>query len=141
VIIRMLLASAAFALAACSSPAQDMQAPPAGSVAAGGAVVDAPDQNARVASPLRVSGTAPADWFFENQFPARLVDAQGNDIAQAPAYPRVNWTEPGPKGFDAELTFSVAAETPATLVLQEDMPGENAEPREVRIPVVLVPGP
>jgi len=32
-----------------------------------------------------------------------------------------------------------AQDTPATLVLQEDMPADNASPREITIPVVLVP--
>ena len=86
-------------------------------------------------SPLHVSGVAPANWFFENQFPVRLIGANGEEIASAPAHPRVSWTDPGPKDFDAELTFSVTG--PATLVLEEDMPGEGAEPRQVRIPVVL----
>lgn len=96
----------------------------------------APAANARVTSPLRVTGVAPANWYFENQFPVRLEDAQGNVIAEAPATPRVNWTENAdPKEFDAELTFTATG--PATLVLQEDMPGEGETPRDVRVAVVL----
>jgi hypothetical protein len=48
--------------------------------------------------------------------------------------------------FRAELVFEVAAETPATLVLQEDMPqpvspdSDVAGPaRTLRIPIVLAP--
>jgi hypothetical protein len=84
---------------------------------------------------LLVRGVAPANWYFENQFPVRLLDANGAEIAAAPAHPRVSWTDPGPKEFDAELTFSTRG--PATLVLEEDMPSEGNEPRQVRIPVVL----
>ncbi len=98
-----------------------------------------PAVNARVTSPLQASGIAPADWYFENHFPARLIDAQGEPIAHAPAHPRVSWTEPGPKEFDADLSFSVSAETAAILVLEEDMPGEGEAPRQVRVPVVLAP--
>lgn len=98
-------------------------------------VVQTPQSGAHVTSPLQVSGVAPANWFFENQFPVQLVDAQGRVIAMAPAYPRVNWLEPGPKEFDAELTF--IGEGPATLVLQEDMPRDGETPRQVRIPVTL----
>jgi hypothetical protein len=131
----------AAALAACSQPAPEAETPTAETaVAADVATVGAPLVNARVTSPIAVTGTAPANWYFENQFPVRLIDAQGTEITMAPATPRVNWTENAePKTFDAQLTFSVAAETPATLVLQEDMPREGETPRETRVPVVLLP--
>ncbi len=131
------LVAAAF-IAACAPPAQHGATAPAQTMDL--AVVATPEANARVTSPLRVSGVAPANWFFENQFPLRLVDAQGQEIAFAPATPRVNWTEPGDKEFDAEIAFEVAADTPAILVLEEDMPREDAAPRQVRIPIVLTPG-
>jgi hypothetical protein len=95
-----------------------------------------PVDNATVTSPLHVSGIAPANWYFENQFPVRLIDAQGNTLAEAPATPRVNWTENAlPKEFDATLTFTATG--PATLVLQQDTPRDDEEPREVRVAVTL----
>jgi len=126
------------ALAACTPPSAP--APEAETAAASIgdlAVVDAPVAGARVTSPLTVTGTAPGNWYFENQFPVRLVDAQGAVLAEDPATPRVSWTDPGDKQFDATLTFSVTQDTPATLVLEEDMPGEGNEPRTVRVDVVL----
>ena len=129
----VLIIGAMLAFAACSpQPARETPAPVAEVELA---TVSTPMSGARVTSPLRVSGVAPANWFFENQFPVRLIDANGAELAFAPAHPRVNWTDPGPKEFDAELSFSVTG--PATLVLEEDMPGEGNEPRQVRIPVVL----
>jgi hypothetical protein len=130
-----------FALAACSPPPPEAPeaAPPAETAAIGElAQVDAPQAGARVTSPLTITGIAPANWYFENQFPVRLIDANGAEIAFAPATPRVNWTENAePKHFDATLEFSVSADTPAILVLEEDMPGEGEEPRQVRVDVVL----
>lgn len=142
--IHNLLFVAALALAACSQPSQQTaeETPAAAEPAGAGdlATVDRPAANARVTSPLRITGTAPANWYFENQFPVRLVNAQGVEIVMAPATPRVNWTENAePKAFDAELSFTVTADTPAVLVLQEDMPREGETPREVRIPVILAP--
>ena len=127
------------ALAACtppSAPAPD--AAPAATSIGELAVVDAPVGGARVTSPLTITGTAPGNWYFENQFPVRLVDAQGAVLAESPAIPRVNWTENAdPKQFDATVLFVVTQDTPATLILEEDMPGEGNEPRTVRIDVVL----
>ncbi|MBL8530362.1 MAG: hypothetical protein JNK94_01395 [Hyphomonadaceae bacterium] len=117
------------ALGACA-PERTPQAPPTEL-----ARVEAPQTGARVTSPLRVSGVAPADWYFENQFSVTLVGGDGAIIAEAPAHPRVNWTAPGPKEFDAELRFDT--EGPAVLVLQESMPRDGETPREVRMPVML----
>lgn len=144
-----LIASLLFAaaLAACSPAAPEAEAPPALAAAEAPAAeqlatVGAPQSGARVTSPLRVSGVAPANWYFENQFPVRLLDARGEVIAEAPAHPDVNWTENAePKVFALDLPFQVSTETAAMLVLQEDMPGEDETPREVRVPVVLLPTP
>ena len=136
---------ATFLLAACSPPATTPSDPatpsteasaPAPAPSADVAQVTSPAANASVTSPLHVTGIAPANWYFENQFPVRLLDAQGNVIAQAAATPRVNWTEnANPKEFDATLSFTATG--PATLVLQQDMPREDAAPAEVRVPVTL----
>jgi hypothetical protein len=142
-LVRGVILSFALVLAACSQPAEEAPTPaPAPDVTAAplsAAVVDVPQSGARVTSPLTVTGTAPAGWFFENQFPVRLLDAQGAEIALAPAHPRVNWTEPGDKEFDAIIAFNVTRETAATLVLEQDMPPEDGPTAQVRIPVTLLP--
>lgn len=131
---------AALALAGCSrgvDTASDTSAETApAAVPSALAQVATPVADATVTSPLHVTGIAPASWYFENQFPVQLLDAEGNVIAQAPATPRVNWTDNAdPKEFDATLTFTATG--PATLVLQEDMPREDAPAREIRMRVVL----
>ena len=60
---------------------------------------------------------------------------------KSPATPRINWTEPGDKDYDATLAFTVTQETPATLVVMQDMPGDGEEPKQTRIEVVLLPRP
>jgi hypothetical protein len=142
-----LIASILFvaALAACSRPvAPEAEAPATTALESAPAeqlaTVASPQSGARVTSPLRISGVAPAGWYFENQFPVRLLDANGAVIAEAPAHPDVNWTENAePKIFALDLPFSVSTETVAVLVLQQDMTEEGRTPREVRVPVVLLP--
>ncbi|HRE44706.1 MAG TPA: hypothetical protein PKY87_12135, partial [Terricaulis sp.] len=82
----------------------------------------------------------PADWFFENQFPTLLMDEAGRVLAEAPARPLtpLEGAETMVR-FKAQLPFVVSAETPATLVLQEDMPREDEPAREVRMSVTLLP--
>src|SRR5690606_22576276 len=127
------------ALFACS-PAPT-ETPPATTDSASGpmVLVTAPASGARVSSPLVVEGTAPGDWYFEAQFVGQLRGADGALLAEAPARAQEDWMTEAPVPYRAEFTFSVTQETPATIVLQEDMPADNANPREVSIPVVLVP--
>jgi hypothetical protein len=139
---RFVVLAGVLALAACLQPQPTPAEPPATSteVAATGAVViTAPVSGARVTSPLIVEGTAPGDWYFEAQFPVKLVAADGTVLAEAPARAQDDWMTEAPVSYRAELVFVVTQDTPAALVLQEDMPADNADPREVTVPVVLLP--
>jgi hypothetical protein len=144
--LRALALAAAFGLCACSpaaetpapeAPVAEAPAPQALGTAAL-VIVTNPLDNARVTSPLQVNGTAPGRWFHEAQFPLSLVDANGVELAVAPAISTSDAIGEH-VAFAGELSFTVTAETPATLVLQEDMPEEGAVPQEARIPIVLTP--
>jgi len=140
------LIALAIVLAACSpAPTTTSEPPPAPTAVAPTdtnlASVTTPIMGTQSKSPLIVTGIAPNNWYFEASFPARLVDLNDQVIAEGPAQAQTDWTVQGPVAFKAELNFLVLQETHATLVLQEDMPGEDhAAPREVRIPVILEPG-
>lgn len=109
--------------------------------------VSSVNAGARVSSPLVVEGLVKSDWIFEGQFPAR-IEVDGKPVAEAPALYELpqDGSYPETMKFRAELAFEVAADTPATLVLQEDMPApvsagsDVAGPaRTLRIPIVLAP--
>ncbi|MFT3727442.1 MAG: Gmad2 immunoglobulin-like domain-containing protein [Terricaulis sp.] len=151
--MRLMLTSAAFAtalafgLAACSpAPTTTAQQPTPVQAAIAPAdlnlaSVTTPMAGAQSKSPLIVTGIAPNNWYFEASFPVRVIDLNNQVLAEGPAQAQSDWTVQGPVQFKAELNFLVLTETHATLVLQEDMPGENKPaPREVRIPVILEPG-
>jgi hypothetical protein len=89
-----LIVLSAAALIGCS-PAPPAKAPeaapiaqpsgdPAGSAPVSPTTVNSPAPYARVTSPLTVTGVA-RGWYFEGSFPAKLVGADGQVIAQAPA--------------------------------------------------------
>jgi len=136
--LRPLLVSLVLALCACTDAQEAKIQRTAG---ADDLRIETPEPDARIASPLIASGVANNTWYFEAVFPARLMAHDGTMIAEAPAIAASNWMTPGDVPFNVEMAFTVDEETPATLVLEEDMPGEGAEPRQVRIPVVLLPGP
>ena len=156
-------AALAFLVLAACTPEKPLETPqpeqaeaPAPDVAASAKYIPAPAgeitvkglvSGARVTSPLTVEGTAINDWFFEGQFVAELV-VDGEAIVLAPAMQAgaTSWTDPGPVDFKSELSFDVAKETSAELILSEDMPQPISDDsdvrgpaRSIRIPVVLVP--
>ena len=147
--MRVLLICVALAgLAACSPPAATTTETTTATVSAvatttqatdaSGINVAAPLANAHVTSPLIATGTAQNAWYFEAVFSAKLVGADGAVIAEGPAQAQTDWTKEGPVPFRAQLTFQVAADTPATLVLQEDMPPDEDHPdnrptREIKV--------
>jgi hypothetical protein len=91
-----------------------------------------------VTSPLILTGIAPEDWFFENDFPVRLM-VSGEEIAGAIANPDANWSDPGHKPFKATLEFEITEQTPAILVLQQDPIFRDNKPRETRVDLMLIP--
>jgi len=140
--LRCLAFMAAFALLAGCGPQQAAPAPDAPFVpSAAPLVLETPQEGAAARSPLVVSGEAPADWFFEEQFPTLVMDANGRVLAEAPARAQTPVSENlgGMIRFSAQLVFVVSADTPATLVLQEDMPQEGVPARETRLAVTLQP--
>jgi hypothetical protein len=148
----MLVACAVLLLCACNPPAAPpAEAPAAPAQAARAArvadiLVSTPSPNARVTSPLVVSGFARGPWYFEALFPAQLIGPNDEIIAEAPAQAQTDWMTEDPVEFRAEFTFNVTRETRATLFLQEAMPPDADRPAEagrpvseLRIPIILAP--
>lgn len=137
----VLIAALCLSAAACAPPQQTAEAPATTAETADPTVaaITTPTSGAQTTTPLIVDGTAPGDWFFEAQFPVQLVAADGTVLAEAPAMAQGETVTEAPVPYHAELVFIVTEETPATLVLQEDMPADNTDPREISIPVVLLP--
>lgn len=92
---------------------------------------------ATISSPLVITGDAAAGWYFEAQFPVRLVAADGAVLAEAPARAQGDWMSMTRPTFRAELTFTAPPGTRATLTFEQDMPGEGHEPRTFAVPVVV----
>ncbi len=98
--------------------------------------VASPRPNQTVSSPLKLEGSARGFWFFEASFPVKLLDKDGNVIAQAIAQAKDDWMTEDFVPFEAELLFSDPGAGKGTLVLQKDNPSglpENDD--ELRIPI------
>lgn len=99
-------------------------------------IVDLPQKNEEVKSPLIIKGRAKGFWFFEASFPVKLADEQGNLIAQTIATAKSDWMTTDFVDFEATLDFSVPSANAGFLVLEKDNPSglpENAD--QIKIPV------
>lgn len=81
-----------------------------------------PQPNALVRSPLVVTGEARGTWYFEANFPVRLLDGHGREIAVSPAQAQGDWMTTEFVPYAASLTFDPPETATGTLVLEKDNP-------------------
>ncbi|WP_169711674.1 Gmad2 immunoglobulin-like domain-containing protein [Henriciella litoralis] len=147
----ILAASLVFAAGACSPNDPDEQvAQPgvdAGQEDGGSALdddamaltLDTPVEGADVTSPLTFSGSASGLWYFEGDFPVRLVDGSDTVIAESYASSQSNWMTEEQVPFKGEIEFDVSEATEATLILQADDPSGMKVPVEKKVALTLLP--
>ncbi|KKW11315.1 MAG: hypothetical protein UY50_C0016G0007 [Parcubacteria group bacterium GW2011_GWA2_49_9] len=97
-----------------------------------------PRPNAVITSPLKISGMARGNWFFEASFPVKLFDGNGEIIARGVATAKSNWMTSEFVPFEATLSFTVPIMTAGTLVLDKDNPSDLPENDDVlRVPILF----
>lgn len=100
--------------------------------------IDGIAPGARLSSPFTLTGKADASWYFEGDFPVKLVDANGNTLSSTFAKRQVYDIESGFVPFRADLLYIAAPDQPATLILSLDNPSETeGYHRAIMIPVIL----
>ncbi len=103
-------------------------------------IIDNPRPNQTITSPLAIQGQARGTWFFEGDFPVKLLDEDGQEIAIAIAQAQGEWMVEDFVVFEALLEFTATSASQATLVLEKDNPSglpENAD--QLVVPVVIGP--
>jgi len=101
---------------------------PQGNCSSDRVIVQEPLPGATVSSPLVVRGQARGNWFFEGDFPLRLLDGEGQVLAQGYATAQGEWMTGDWVPFEGTLVFvrPPAART-GLLVLEKDNPSERRE--------------
>jgi len=112
-------------------PAREIPPPPAGVVA-----LDMPKPNQIVESPLWVVGQARGSWYFEAEFPVRLLDANDSLVTWGSARANGEWMTTEYVPFALTLNFSPPSTDIGTLVLEKSNPsGLPEHAGSIRIPV------
>lgn len=81
-----------------------------------------PRPGATISSPLVVAGIARGSWYFEADFPVRLFDNRGNELAAVPAQAQGEWMTTEFVPFLATLEFDPRGATSGRLVFEKDNP-------------------
>lgn len=105
-----------------------LQVWPQGNCSSDRVIVQEPLPGATISSPLVVRGQARGNWFFEGDFPLRLLDREGQVLAQGYATAQGEWMTGDLVPFEGTLVF-VRPPTARTglLVLEKDNPSERRE--------------
>lgn len=97
-------------------------------------VIDALTAGSVVNSPLTITGKAKT-WYFEGSFPVKVVDANGNVLAEAPAQAQGEWMTTEFVPFEVTLSF-IPTTQQGTIVFQKDNPsGLPDKNEEYQLPV------
>lgn len=84
--------------------------------------IDSPRPNQVIKSPLTIIGQARGYWFFEADFPVRLLDADNNELARGIATAKASWMTDDFVHFEAELEFNAPSAKKGMLILEKDNP-------------------
>lgn len=101
-------------------------------------VVDIPTAGAVTGKTFSVKGKARGGWYFEASFPAVLLDANGQEIAQAVGLAEGEWMTEDFVPFTVEFAAPITYMGPATIVLKKDNPsGEPQYDASLSIPITV----
>ncbi len=98
--------------------------------------LESPRPNEKIASPVKLRGQARGNWYFEASFPVALFDANGTQLAVAPAQAKGEWMTTEFVPFELSLEFPKPATAKGYLLLKKDNPsGETRFDDQLKVPV------
>ena len=98
--------------------------------------VESPTPYEIVSSPLTIIGEARGGWYFEGDFPIRLLDANGKVLATHYATAKGEWMSEDFVSFESIIEFNLPETETGTIILHKDNPsGLQQYDDELRIPV------
>lgn len=97
---------------------------------------ESPRPNSKVVSPLRISGSARGNWFWEANSTAELYDANGKSLGTAFVIAQGDWMSEEFVPFEGTLEFGKPDTPIGKLVLRNDNPsGLPENQKELIIPI------
>lgn len=90
-------------------------------------------------SAFTFEGEARGTWFFEGDFPVRIVDGGGAEVAVAPVRAKGNWMTEDFVFFHGQIAYTYLGDYPeGYLIFEKDNPSDISElDDDLRVPVTL----
>jgi hypothetical protein len=99
--------------------------------------IENPRPNQKVTSPLKITGKARGTWFFEANFPVRLLDENGKKLAESHATSNGEWMTEDFVAYESELEFKTEAKK-GKLILEKSNPSGLVENEDrLEVPVIF----
>ncbi len=89
--------------------------------------VESPAPNSTVQTPLKITGEAVGQYFFEGSFPAVLVDSDGKELGTGIMTAQGEWMTEEFVPFTGTIEFTSPATDKGTLILERNNPSEKTE--------------
>lgn len=106
-------------------------------------LVTAPVQNQTIATPVKVTGKARGNWFFEASAPVYVIDAAGNVLGQGVIQATGDWMTTDFVPFTGSIAFSApaAGTSQGAVILMNDNPsGQASTSLFTIVPIRFTPG-
>lgn len=90
-------------------------------------IVDYPEPGNLVTSPLVIEGRARGTWYFEGDFPVKLLDVRGNLLATGIATAQGDWMTEDYVPFAVTIEFTLPETKEGNLVFERNNPSDLPE--------------
>jgi len=89
--------------------------------------INSPRPNQVIENPFAIEGEARGVWFFEGDFPVRVLDGNQNIIGSGFVSTQENWMTEDFVGFEGEVSFESPETRDGTVILEKDNPSDLVE--------------
>ena len=99
-------------------------------------LISTPRPNAKVVSPLRISGQARGRWYFEGSFSGELFDLNNKSLGKVVLTAKGEWMTENFVPFEGEMKFEMPETSTGILVIKNANPsGDSKNEKKIEIPV------
>lgn len=101
-------------------------------------IINSPSANSKIKSPVKITGRALGNWFFEASFPVKIVDGNGTELGSGIATAKGEWMTEDFVPFEAQVSFNAGQAEKGEIIFKNDNPSGLSEfDKEFRLPVVF----
>lgn len=98
-------------------------------------LVLSPKQNELITSPLKISGQARGNWFFEASMPVKLFSDDNQLIVASSTQALDDWMTVKPVRFSSSLVFSTNATSGYLIIAKDNPSGLPQNDNSIKVPV------